>query len=86
MQRFDTGLGIVLAGLCALTFSGAAGGASRESIPESEAGSPTFTIADAYLAALATAFPETGTEYDLPGTDHGALSDNSEAGIARWRP
>lgn len=85
MQRFATDLGIVLAGLCALTVSGAAGSASRESLPESGPGSPTVAIADAYLTALATAFPETGTDYDLPGTDHGALSDNTEAGIARWR-
>jgi uncharacterized protein (DUF885 family) len=41
-------------------------------------------LADAYLAALAQASPEDGTSSDLPGTDHGALSDNTEAGLARW--
>ena len=29
--------------------------------------------------------PEFGTSEDLPGTDHGALTDNTAAGIARWR-
>ena len=47
--------------------------------------SPVVTIADDYMAALARAFPEFGTENDLPGTDHGALSDNSAAGIGHWR-
>ncbi len=29
--------------------------------------------------------PEFGTSEDLPGTDHGALTDNTAAGIATWR-
>jgi uncharacterized protein (DUF885 family) len=42
-------------------------------------------IADDYLAGLAAAFPEAGTANDLPGTDHGALSENTPVGIARWQ-
>jgi uncharacterized protein (DUF885 family) len=42
-------------------------------------------IADAYLAALTKAFPEFATSEDLPGADHGALTDNTESGLARWR-
>jgi len=42
-------------------------------------------IADDYLATLARMQPEFGTAEDLPGTDHGALTDNTEPGIARWR-
>jgi len=37
------------------------------------------------MAALARTHPEFGAENDLPGTDHGALSDNSEAGVRRWQ-
>ena len=48
--------------------------------------SPTVAAADAYLVGLAHASPETGTERDLAGTDHGALTDNTEAGIARREP
>jgi uncharacterized protein (DUF885 family) len=47
--------------------------------------SPTVLIADDYLLRLAAAFPEAGTANDLPGTDHGALSDNSLQGLARWQ-
>ncbi len=47
--------------------------------------SPSTLIADDYLATLARMQPEFGTSEDLPGTDHGALTDNTEAGIARWR-
>lgn len=46
--------------------------------------SPVVQIADDYMAALARSFPESGTENDLPGTDHGALSDNSDAGMKQW--
>jgi hypothetical protein len=45
--------------------------------------SPAAAIADGYLAGLARLSPETGTTEDLPGTDHGALTDNTGAGIAR---
>ena len=47
--------------------------------------SPIENLADDYLTALAKASPEFGTSEDLPGADHGALTDNSVAGIARWR-
>ena len=47
--------------------------------------SPTVSIADDYLARFAAAFPEAGTANDLPGTDHGALSDNTPEALARWR-
>ncbi|BCS30935.2 hypothetical protein TBR22_A01360 [Luteitalea sp. TBR-22] len=33
---------------------------------------------------MARAFPESATQMDLPGADHGALRDNTEAGFARW--
>jgi uncharacterized protein (DUF885 family) len=42
-------------------------------------------IADDYLATLARMQPEFGTAEDLPGTDHGTLTDNTEPAIARWR-
>jgi uncharacterized protein (DUF885 family) len=48
-------------------------------------GSPIERLADEYLTALAKASPEFATAEDLPGADHGALTDNSAAGIARWR-
>ena len=47
--------------------------------------SPVYAIADDYLATLTRMQPEFGTSEDFPGTDHGALTDNTEAGIARWR-
>ncbi|HEX7375228.1 MAG TPA: DUF885 domain-containing protein, partial [Steroidobacteraceae bacterium] len=47
--------------------------------------SPIVAIADAYMETLARTFPEVGTENDLPGTDHGALSDNTEAGVRAWQ-
>ena len=47
--------------------------------------SPVYVIADEYLATLTRMQPEFGTSEDLPGTDHGALTDNTEAGVARWR-
>jgi uncharacterized protein (DUF885 family) len=47
--------------------------------------SPVQVIADDYLAALARLQPEFGTAEDLPGTDHGTLTDNTASGIARWR-
>ena len=47
--------------------------------------SPVQVIADDYLATLARLQPEFGTAEDLPGTDHGALTDNTASGIARWR-
>jgi uncharacterized protein (DUF885 family) len=46
--------------------------------------SPTVALADDYLVRFAAAFPEAGTANDLPGTDHGALSDNTLPAIARW--
>ena len=39
--------------------------------------------ADAFLLRMAQEDPGAGTGSDLPGTDHGAQSDHSEAGIAR---
>ena len=56
----------------------------RTETPAAGAASPTGALADAYLVALAASFPETGTSIDLPGTDHGALTDNTTAGYARW--
>jgi len=47
--------------------------------------SPVDVIADDYLATLTRMQPEFGTSEDLPGADHGALTDNTESGIARWR-
>jgi len=47
--------------------------------------SPTVVIADDYLVRFAAAFPESGTANDLPGTDHGALTENTPEGFARWR-
>jgi uncharacterized protein (DUF885 family) len=64
---------------------GVANGANEVSAAATGARSPTVVVADGYMAALAKAFPETGTENDLPGTDHGALSDNTEAGYRRWQ-
>lgn len=54
-------------------------------IAGAESASPVVAVADDYLARYAAAFPEAGTFNDLPGTDHGALSDNTPEGIARWR-
>ena len=54
----------------------------RNTIQQANA-SATVKAADAFLLMLAQENPESGTSSDLPGTDHGALSDNSEAGIAR---
>lgn len=47
--------------------------------------SPIVAVADDYLARFTAAFPEAGTSNDLPGTDNGALSDNTPQAIARWR-
>ena len=72
-----------------LLASSAGSGAERVSSEVKAGGavvkSPTVVIADGYLVALAAYAPETGTTNDLPRTDHGALSDNSAAGIARWQ-
>ena len=61
---------------------GPAAGAAR-ALPPSR--SAVETIADDYLATLTRMQPEFGTSEDFPGTDHGALTDNTLAGIARWR-
>lgn len=58
--------------------------AGDQTTPAADA-SPTQSIADTYLAAFARAFPDAATGMDLPGGDHGALRDNTEAGVARWR-
>jgi uncharacterized protein (DUF885 family) len=71
--------------LASAAWGAGVGGAAPDPAPQSAPVSATVAIADAYMAALAAAFPETGTVNDLPGTDHGALSDNTEAGIAHWR-
>ena len=64
----------------------AAGPASAGTAGEpGPARSPVDAIADRYLATLARMQPEFGTAEDLPGTDHGALTDNTASGIARWR-
>ncbi|HET9563904.1 MAG TPA: hypothetical protein VFP27_05230, partial [Mycobacterium sp.] len=34
---------------------------------------------------LTKAFPEFATSEHLPGADHGALTDNTESGLARWQ-
>ena len=85
MHRSTTGFAIALAGVCSLIFPGVGGGAPSTTPAAQDVRSPTVAIADAYLATVAREFPEAGTANDLPGTDHGALSDNTTAGIARWR-
>jgi uncharacterized protein (DUF885 family) len=59
----------------------AAGSASA--LPASR--SAVEAVADDYLATLTRMQPEFGTAEDFPGTDHGALTDNTLAGIGKWR-
>jgi uncharacterized protein (DUF885 family) len=69
----------------ALVFLCVLGSVGSPSLAANSGPSPTVLIADDYLLRLAAAFPEAGTANDLPGTDHGALSDNSLQGLARWQ-
>ena len=85
MHRSATDFGIAMAGVCGMIFSSVAGGETRATPAVHDTRSPMVAIADEYLATLARMQPEFGTSEDLPGTDHGALTDNTEAGIARWR-
>lgn len=47
--------------------------------------SPVELVADDYLATVTRMQPEFATSEDLPGADHGALTDNTVSGIAQWR-
>jgi uncharacterized protein (DUF885 family) len=85
MKLSLTNPGLLLACLFGMAVSGTTPGATEVPAPASGPASPTTAIADAYLSALAREYPEAGTANDLPGTNHGALSDNTEAGFARWR-
>jgi uncharacterized protein (DUF885 family) len=85
MKRPASNLGVTLGCVCGVMLWGVASGANETSNAATGARSPTVVVADGYMAALAKSFPETGTENDLPGTDHGALSDNTEAGYRRWQ-
>ena len=85
MHRSATDFSIAMAGVCGMILSSVAGGETRATPAAHDARSPMVAIADEYLATLARMQPEFGTSEDLPGTDHGALTDNTEAGIARWR-
>ena len=85
MHRSATDFGIAMAGVCGMIFSSVAGSETRATPALHDTRSPMVANADEYLATLARMQPEFGTSEDLPGTDHGALTDNPEAGIARWR-
>ena len=85
MHRSATDFSIAMAGVCGMIFSSVAGGETRATPAVHDTRSPMVAIADEYLATLARMQPEFGTSEDLPGTDHGALTDNTEVGIARWR-
>ena len=85
-SRCPPGPAVALAGLLLACMSGGVhAGDAAPPAPLPARASTVATIADAYLAGLAAAFPEAGTANDLPGTDHGALSENTPAGTARWR-
>ena len=85
MHRSATDFSIAMAGVCGMIFSSVAGGETRATPVVHDTQSPMVAIADEYLATLARMQPEFGTSEDLPGTDHGALTDNTEVGIATWR-
>ena len=74
---------LVLPAACLLACGGLA--QAESSTTTQHAGARLTAIADAYLAALTKAFPEFATSEDLPGADHGALTDNTESGLARWQ-
>ena len=74
---------LVLPAACLLACGGSA--QAESSTATQHAGTRLTAIADAYLAALTKAFPEFATSEDLPGADHGALTDNTESGLARWQ-
>jgi uncharacterized protein (DUF885 family) len=42
-------------------------------------------LADAYVGGFFDRFPESATLYGVPGRSHDALTDNSPAGLQRWR-
>jgi uncharacterized protein (DUF885 family) len=53
---------------------------------ESEKSSRSIeAIADEYLAAMLQRYPELGTTYDLPGSRHDRLTDNSLEALAAWQ-
>ena len=85
MHRSATGLSVNIACVCGTILSIFAGGETRATPAVHDARSPIVAIADDYLATLARMQPEFGTAEDLPGTDHGMLTDNTAPGIARWR-
>jgi len=85
MHRSATDFSITMAGVCGMIFASVAGGETRATPTVHDTRSPMVAIADEYLATLARMQPEFGTSEDLPGTDHGALTENTVAGISRWR-
>ena len=58
-----------------------AAGCGRPSGPSAE----VTAVADEYLAGLLDHRPEMGTALGLPGADHGRITDNSLAALARWQ-
>lgn len=74
-----------VAALLLIALSSAAALCASPSIAAAAAPSPVVAIADEYMATLTRMFPEVGTESDLPGTDHGALSDNTDTGVRAWQ-
>ena len=83
MHRSATDFSIAMAGVCGMIFSSVAGGETRATPTAHDARSPMVAVADDYLATLARMQPEFGTSEDLPGTDHGALTDNTD-GVLSW--
>ncbi len=77
-NRLASLTGLLVIGLASCAAPPKTGDAARA--PRSR----VVALADQYLATLAVANPEEGTANDLPGTDHGALTDNTETGLARW--
>jgi uncharacterized protein (DUF885 family) len=49
------------------------------------AGSAVAGLADRYVARYFATFPEEATLEGVPGADHAALTDNSVAGMQKWR-
>src|SRR5579859_4930116 len=72
----------VLAGSCALTLACTA--AAPPPPPQLSAEERLKRFADAYLEAYLARYPETVTQYGVPGRHHDALTDNSLTAFRQW--
>jgi uncharacterized protein (DUF885 family) len=70
---------------CLVGCGGATPDADRRSDTPPEQAAEVTRLADEYVRAWFERSPESATRRGIPGTDHGRVTDNSPAALARWR-